>query len=76
MARCNGGVGEWFIPAVLKTADPSGSVGSNPASSAMKELDKQRIYEHDLEISPAFKYCQPIMLLDLKEFLRKTRRVG
>jgi len=37
---------------------------------------KQRIYEHDLEISPAFKYCQPMLLLDLKEFLRKARRVG
>lgn len=73
MARCNGGVGEWFKPAVLKTAGPSGPVGSNPASSAMI---KQRIYEHDLEISPAFKYCQPMLLLDLKEFLRKARRVG
>ena len=69
-------MGEWFKPAVLKTADPSGSVGSNPTASAMKELDRQKIYEHDLEISPAFKYCQPMMLLDLKEFLRKTRRVG
>ena len=29
-----GGVGEWFIPEVLKTSDPQGSVGSNPAASA------------------------------------------
>ena len=29
-----GGMGEWFIPVVLKTTAPQGAVGSNPASSA------------------------------------------
>ena len=29
-------MGEWFKPAVLKTAEPQGSVGSNPTASAIK----------------------------------------
>lgn len=33
----NGGMGEWFIPAVLKTAVPDeGTVSSNLATSAKK----------------------------------------
>ena len=32
-SRQVGRVGEWFMPAVLKTAAPKGSVGSNPTSS-------------------------------------------
>jgi hypothetical protein len=33
-ARNCGGLGEWFKPAVLKTADGKPSVGSNPTASA------------------------------------------
>ena len=33
-AKLNGRVGEWFMPAVLKTAEPQGSVSSNLTSSA------------------------------------------
>ena len=33
--RINGSLGEWFKPAVLKTADPKGSVSSNLTASAI-----------------------------------------
>ncbi len=33
--RLPGGVAEWTKAAVLKTADPRGSVGSNPTPSAL-----------------------------------------
>ena len=29
----------------------------------------QKIYEHDEEISPAIKYCQPCMSINLQKFL-------
>ena len=35
----SGGLGEWFKPAVLKTADGKSSVGSNPTASAKKRLN-------------------------------------
>lgn len=34
--RTYGSVGEWFMPTVLKTVEPKGSVGSNPTASAIK----------------------------------------
>ena len=39
-----GGVGEWFIPVVLKTTAPKGAVGSNPASSAFITNSKKVCY--------------------------------
>ena len=35
----DGGVAEWSIAAVLKTAEPQGSGGSNPSLSASALLD-------------------------------------
>ena len=43
-----GGVAEWTIAAVLKTADPQGSVGSNPTPSAMSDLRFNATSESDV----------------------------
>ena len=48
MASCGerkhpqGGMAEWSKAAVLKTVEPKGSVGSNPTSSAMKNLQVRK----------------------------------
>ena len=33
-------------------------------------MENNKIYEHDVEISPALRYCQPGLLIDLREFLK------
>jgi len=33
-------------------------------------MENNKIYEHDIEISPALKYCQPRLFLNLREFLK------
>ncbi len=38
-----GGVAEWSKAAVLKTVDPSGSVGSNPTPSAIVSIDRSAV---------------------------------
>ena len=30
----------------------------------------QKIYEHDEEISPAIKYCQPCLSINLQKFVK------
>ena len=31
----------------------------------------QKIYEHDTEISPAIRYCQPYISINLLKFVKK-----
>jgi hypothetical protein len=50
--RARGGVAEWTIAAVLKTADPQGSVGSNPTPSAMKRPRAARPSPIGFELAP------------------------
>lgn len=35
----------------------------------------QKIYEHDIEISPAIKYCQPCMSINLQKFVKKWKNI-
>ena len=35
----------------------------------------QKIYEHDTEISPAIKNCQPCMNINLQEFIKKWKNI-
>lgn len=35
----------------------------------------QKIYEHDTEISPAIKYCQPYMSINLQKFVKKWKNI-
>lgn len=35
----------------------------------------QKIYEHDTEISPAIKYCQPCMNINLQKFVKKWKNI-
>ena len=44
MLQAGGGVAEWFKAAVLKTAVPQGTVGSNPTPSAMSCMELRTIY--------------------------------
>ena len=50
VASNHGGVAEWSIAAVLKTAEPQGSVGSNPTPSAFKASVPQRSGGRGFEI--------------------------
>ena len=45
-------------------------VGSIPLPFTMKNLDVNTMYQHDTEISPALRYCQPGLLINLKKFLK------
>lgn len=44
--------------------------GSIPLPFTMKNLDVNIMYQHDTEKSPALKYCQPGLLIDLRNFLK------
>lgn len=35
----------------------------------------QKIYEHDTEISPAIRYCQPCMSINLLKFVKKWENI-
>ena len=35
----------------------------------------QKIYEHDTEISPARRYCQPGMSINLQKFVKKWKNI-
>ena len=35
----------------------------------------QKIYEHDAEISPAIKYCQPCISINLQKFVKKWKNI-
>ena len=34
-----------------------------------------KIYEHDSEISPAIRYCQPYMNINLQKFVKKWENI-
>lgn len=53
-----------------------GSIPTPPTKSfvlvpfKLNIMENNKIYEHDVEISPALRYCQPGLLIDLREFLK------